>query len=208
MQEPDQPTAPPRLSPLRRLVRFPFFFTILSMAMFFSCLGTCVLAKYLFGIDQPTGADGTNKVAERIADWTLPQDFQGKHAVTIDNMAMQFDLAIFRHKQGRGTMVVAQMHWKSDPPKNVPDFAQQFIDLFAQELKRIDITETQKKTMTIREAPAEFEVGIGEDRASTTKFRQVTGKFRGKVGDASLILQGEEDFLSSQQVEDFLNSLK
>ena len=209
MQEPVQPSiAPPRLSLLRRLVRYPFFFTILSMFLFFSCLSSCVLLKYLFGIEQPTGAEGTAQVAERIAEWTLPDDFEGKHAVTIDNFAMQFDLAIYKHKQGRGALVVAQMHWKSEPPKNVPDFAQQFIDLFAQELKRLDLSETEKKTFTIRESPAEFEIGRGEDRATVTKYRQVTGKFRGKAGDASLILQAEDGYLSDEQIEQFLKSIK
>ena len=85
---------------------------------------------------------------------------------------------------------------------------QDFIEKIAPELKMIDLNDHTTRTLVIRGVPSQFETGLGEDRASTTKYRQVTGHFRGKLDNAVLILQCEEGFISEQEIDDFLNSIK
>lgn len=79
---------------------------------------------------------------------------------------------------------------------------------YVPELKKIKIDDERVTATTVRGLPGEFQVGSGEDRASTTKYRQVIGRFRGKVDDALLILQFEDEILSDQEIDDFIKSIR
>ena len=126
----------------------------------------------------------------------------------MDNLIMRIDIARFIHREGRGILVVGQMHLKMLPYSQQQSQLKEFVEKIAPELKMIDLSEQSTRTLDIRGVPSQFEIGLGEDRASTTKYRQVTGKFRGKLDDAVLILQCEDGFLTDQEIEDFLNSIK
>lgn len=206
----DEPTEPaPPVIYRRRLYVRPYFFSILSSVILISCIGCCLFSRFLMGFGQFDGAAGADKVAARITDWTPPKNFVGKQGVIFDNFAMQFDIALYQHEEGRGMLVIAQFHPKIN--YSVSDkrlMMQQFVELLAPDLKNLDLSSTESKERVIREKPAKFEIGLGDDRATRTYMRQVTGDFRGKVDDAMLILQGEEAFLDEKQIEEFVQSIQ
>ena len=181
---------------------------IVFCVLFFMCGGCCFLSFLLFRPQVVDTTEGAEAAASMITEWKLPESFVGKSSVTMDNLIMRIDIARFIHREGRGILVVGQMHLKMLPYSQQQSQLKEFVEKIAPELKMIDLSEQSTRTLDIRGVPSQFEIGLGEDRASTTKYRQVTGKFRGKLDDAVLILQCEDGFLTDQEIEDFLNSIK
>ena len=71
----------------------------------------------------------------------------------------------------------------------------------------IEAKQSEVRKLTVRGAEAEFEIVTGEDRASTTKMRQVTGMFRGQEGNVLLILQAEVEQLTEDAIDALFVSL-
>ena len=194
--------------PKRRPIRLLSVISIMSSSLIFACAGCCYLTVFLFGPLRVDGPEQTNQLASRITDWTLPADFSGKSGSRMKNALFRFDIAMFKQKQGRGTLVVAEFYSKVLP---APDRVKGTMDFMRQntpELKKIDVEERKFLTLTVRDLPAKFELSHGEDRASTTKYHQVIGNFRGKSDDAALILQYEDGVLTDKDIDDFLKSIK
>lgn len=192
----------------RRGVRLMSILSIGSSCLLFGCAGCCFLATLLIRsqvVDTPGGAD---EAAARITDWTLPTGFIGKSGATIDNAVFRFDIARFANQQGRGHLVLAQFQWKWMQLPDLQERAKDLIDKNAPELKKINVEEQETRIMTIRNLPAEFQIGRGEDRASTTKYRQVLGQFRGKRDNAFLILQYEDELLTDEDTNEFLKTIR
>ena len=181
---------------------------IVFCGLFFVCAGCCFLTFFLFRPQVVDTTEGAEAAASMITDWKIPETFEGKSGVTMDNMLMRIDIARFVHREGRGILIVGQLHSKLMPYIQQQAQLQDFIEKIAPELKMIDLNDHTTRTLVIRGVPSQFETGLGEDRASTTKYRQVTGHFRGKLDNAVLILQCEEGFISEQEIDDFLNSIK
>ena len=181
---------------------------IVFCGLFFVCAGCCFLTFFLFRPQVVDTTEGAEAAASMITDWKIPETFEGKSGVTMDNMLMRIDIARFVHREGRGILIVGQLHSKLMPYIQQQAQLQDFIEKIAPELKMIDLNDHTTRTLVIRGVPSQFETGLGEDRASTTKYREVTGHFRGKLDNAVLILQCEEGFITEQEIDDFLNSIK
>jgi hypothetical protein len=182
--------------------------TVTSSCFLFAGAGCCLLTALLHKenvVDTPAGAD---EVAARIVEWTLPANFSGKSGRTIDQTVFLFEFGRFAHRQGRGQLIVAQLNWKYWAPPNQRRGIEDLVDENARDLKKINLEEEQSRTMTINNLSAKFQIGRGEDRASTTKYRQVIGRFRGKKADAIIILQFEDGLLTEREVDDFIKSIR
>jgi hypothetical protein len=198
----------PTSAPKQKRFRLLSIITIAASCCFFTCAGCCFLTVLFFRpqeVDTPAGAID---VAARITDWTLPDNFVGKSGVTLDNMILRIEIARFSQQQGRGSLIVAQAHSKLMPFSGQRQQLQDLVEKFVPELKKVDLKQPGSRTMSIRTKPAEFEIGTGEDRASTTRYRQVMGHFRGKGDEAVLILQCEEESITEEAIDEFLNSIK
>lgn len=175
-----------------------------SSCVLFCCAGSCFIANLIFSPTKIDSPEGATEVRERITDWNLPPGFTGQSALYADNAVLRFDFAKFAHHKGRGNLLIAQLTSK------MPLFRVSLKELIEQntpELKKINSDQHQTRTLTIRNLPGEFQIDQGEDRASTTKYGQITGKFRGKVDDALIILQYEEGQLTDKEIDDFLKSI-
>ena len=202
------PIENPQPAPRRGFERLLSISAIFFCGLFFVCSGCCVLSFLLLRPQVVETAEGADAAASIITDWKVPETFEGKSGVTMDNILMRIDIASFIQREGRGILLVGQMHIKMMPSSQQQSQLKEFMEKIAPELKMIDLSEHSTRTLEIRGVPSQFEIGLGEDRGSTTKYRQVTGKFRGKLDDAVLILQCEEGFLTDQEIDDFLNSIK
>lgn len=192
----------------RRFSRLMSVIAVTSSCVLFVCAGCCFLTTLVLRPKVDTTAAGADGLAARIVDWTLPKDFSGKSACTADNPILLFEIASFAHVQERGHLVVAQLQPKLIPISDKRKQLEQLVDQYSLELKKIKVEDPKTRVLTVNGLPAEFQIGAGEDRASTTKYRQVIGHFRGKKGDAILILQFEDDLLTDQDVDDFLKSIR
>ena len=202
------PIETPQPSRKQGFQRLLSIFAIVFCSVFFACAGCCFLFLILFRpqvVDTPEGAEAA---ASLITEWKLPESFEGKSGLTMDNMAIRIDIARFVHREGRGTLVIGQLHSKLMPYVQQQAQLQDFMEKIAPELKKIDVNKSETRTLVIRGVPSQFQIGLGEDLASTTKYRQITGHFRGKMDDSVLILQCEEGFFTDQEINDFLNSIK
>ena len=202
------PTAPPQ-SPARKskVQRLLSIFAIISCCGFFSCAGCCLLGVVLLGPKNFDTPEGAEQVAVQITNWTLPKNFIGKSGAVMDNVVLRFDVARFVQKQGRGNLVIGQFHYKLLPSADVQSQLQEIVEKLAPDLKKIDVTENESRAPMINGVAAKFVIGRGEDRATTTRYRQVIGHFRGKLNNAVVILECEEEFLSDQEIDDFINSI-
>ena len=202
---PSQQSVPARKRGFQRVLSI---IAIIVCCSFFACAGFCFLGLLIFGpknVDTPAGA---NEVASHILDWTLPNSFAGKTGSTVDNSLFRLDVARFAHQEGRGDLVVGQLHNKWMPYPGQYSQLQDIMEKLVPNLKKLDLTEQVTKNRIIRGVPATFQVGRGEDRASTTRYRQVIGHFRGKLNDAVLILEVEAEFMTDEEIETFLDSIK
>lgn len=189
----------------RRLARIISILAVTSSCFLFATAGCCFLLGLVFRPTIDATPAGADTVAARIIDWKLPANFSGESGYTRENPLFLFESAKFVQQQGRGRLVVAQLKSKVSLIK-VP--IQDLVDQYAPELRKLNIEDPQTRTMTVNGLPATFQIGRGEDRASTTKYRQVVGHFRGKLDEGILILQFEDDVLTDKEVDEFLNSIK
>jgi hypothetical protein len=192
----------------RGLKRVLSISAIVFCGLFFVCSGCCFFSFFLFRPQVVDTTEGAMAAASMVTEWKLPESFEGKSGLTMDNMMIRIDIAKFVHREGRGILIVGQMHLKMFPFSQQQSQLRDFMEKTAPELKMIDLSEHTTRTLEIRGVPTQFEIGVGEDRASTTLYRQVTGNFRGKLDEAVLILQCEEGFITEQEIDDFLNSIK
>ena len=192
----------------RGLERLLSISAIVFCGLFFVCAGCCFFSFLLFRPQVVETTEGAETAASMITEWKIPESFEGKSGVTMDNMVMRIDIARFVHRDGRGILIVGQIHLKMLPYSQQQSQVKDFMEKISPELKMIELDEHASRTLVIRGVPSQFESGLGEDRASTTKYRQVTGNFRGKLDNAVLILQCEEGFITEQEIDDFLNSIK
>ncbi|WP_397568708.1 hypothetical protein [Schlesneria sp. T3-172] len=197
--------APPRKRGLQRVLSI---IAIVVCCSFFACAGCCFLGLLFFGpnvVDTPAGAE---EAASQIVDWTLPDQFVGKTGSTIDNALLRMDVAKFVHQEGRGVMVVGQLYFKLMPYQGQYEQLQDVLEKMIPELRKLDLTEQTTRTVVIRNSNATFYIERGEDRASTTRYRRVTGHFRGKRDRAVVILEVEEAFMTDEELEKFIDSIK
>lgn len=174
---------------------------------FFACAGCCVLGMFVFGPKNVDTPEGVVQVAEQMINLTIPENYVGKSANTLDNFFFRLEIARFVHPRGRGDLVLCQLHYKWMPGAEMPNQLQEFVEKLAPDLKKLDLIESETRTSTINGVSAKFEIGRGEDRATTRRYRRVIGRFKGKLDNSIVILECEEEFLSDQEITDFINSI-
>ena len=181
--------------------------TIVFGGGFLACTGCCILGIVLLGpknVDTPEGAEN---VAVQITNWTVPKSFSGKSGITLDNFFLRLEIARFTHKQGRGVLILGQLHSKWAPGADLQPQLQEFVEKLAPDLKKIDAKDSETRSRTVNLSPAKFEISRGEDRATTTLIRKVVGRFKGKIDQALVILECEDEFITDQEIDEFINSI-
>ncbi len=181
---------------------------IVSCSVFFICSGCCFLTATLFQPRVTESSESAIEAAATITNWTVPDEFLGKSRASVDNSIFRFDVARFEQKQGRGLMILGQFFAKWSPGSFNDAQLQELMERSTPELKKINLESRETRRKTIRSVPAEFEIGRGEDRATTTRYRQVIGRFKGKTDRAVIILQCEEEFITDEQIERFIESIE
>lgn len=204
------PTPPQVVVRFRRRSRVPrwlaIFGVILAAGTLMCCIGFVSLGL-IFGPSMTETPAEVQAIANRIAPLRVPPQFEPVEGWAADNSLAWVQIARFQQKDHRGLLMIGELHLRPFTVKYDPAQFREFLESATPGLRLIDAAETSKRTLTIHGQPAKFDVVSGEDRASTTKLRQVTGTFMGRVGTVVVILQAEPESLSDQAINDFLTSL-
>ncbi len=198
----------PKSAAQRRLPNRLYILVMIWCCGIFAFQGCCFLSRLLLGpklINTPAGAE---EVAVQITDWTPPANFVGKAGSTMDNWVFRFDVAQFVQKEERGSLIIGQMHykWFSGIPLHAQ--IQEQLENLTPNFKKLDVSHSEVRTLTINRAPATFRIEEGEDMSSTTRFRRVVGEFKGKLDSTVLILECEQEFLTVEELDAFLKSIR
>lgn len=206
MADSSESTTPgPTVIRVRGPFRLLYFLSVASSCALFACAGCCYLTSWFLRAETSNDPKAAVQAAGRIIEWSLPPGFEGQSATKIDNSLVKLDLARFEQVQGRGFIVVGRIHgFLIQSPEQLQSIIQQQTP----DLKKIDAREKSTRAMAIHGDAAQFQIGHGEDLSSTTRYWQVTGRFRSEKDDAVLILQCEDEFLTEAQINAFLDSLK
>ena len=146
-------------------------------------------------------------IARRVAPLRVPPQFKPVWGWEADHSLAWLQIARFDQSAGRGLLLIGELHVRPVSNPQEVDQLRNLLENSAPELRLITPKQTQERKVTIRGHEAKFEIVDGEDRASTTKLRQVTGSFQGHEATAILILQAEVGYLSDEAIEDLLKSL-
>ena len=192
-----------------RWVRRLFLFGVVSTASVLLCCVATVVVRAVFGPTHTVVAAEVTQIAHRIVPIRIPPGFEGAEGLSGDSSVFWLQIARFDQQEGRGLIVIGEMRIRPLPKKDEYDHPQlvKLLDELAPNLRLLDVKQSREESVTIRGEKVTFKIEEGEDRASTTRLRQVTGSFPGHEGRASLIVQAEEGYLSDQTVEDVLQSL-
>lgn len=189
--------------------RLLMIFAVVSTGFLLFCCVPVVALQFLFGPDVTEKPEGVSAIAQKIAPLTIPPKFSGIHGRTADNMLLMAHLARFDHEEGRGRLVIGEFHMRSPNigPEFDANFLQRLIDEVNPGMRTIETKQSREKVVTIHGQNAKFEIAEGEDVASTTRLKQVTGTFKGPSGEAQLVLQAEFEFVTDEAIDALIDSL-
>jgi len=193
-----------RRAPQSRLL---MVFAVLSTLVLVFCCLPLVVMNVLYGPTETLDPKKVLEVAERIAPVVIPPKYEGTVARYAENSLMQIRLTRFDHSEGRGKLVIGEWRMHALPPGNEYDtkFLQNSLEDLFTGMRMID-GKTTEKSIVIEGQEVKFQILEGEDRASTTTFKQVSGAYTGSQGAFQLILQGETEFLSDEAIQQLLES--
>jgi hypothetical protein len=183
-------------------------FAVISTTVLVFCCVPMVALQIAFGPEETRDSAAVEAVARRIAPMVIPAKFQGTVARTADNSMLDVRVVRFDQSEGRGRLVVGRLHMKPIPPPNEYDvnLLQQVVDQLFPGLRLLDAKPSQR-VVKIDGQDVTFEILDGEDRASTTRLKQVSGVFNGPSGAFQLLFQAESDFVTDDAIEALLQSL-
>ena len=213
MNPPEWSETPIPKRPARRKTlqsRLTMVFAVISTTTFVCCCVPLLVLQFAFGPDETLEPAGVLAVAQKIAPLVPPARFQGTLARSADNSLFQVHVARFDQTEGRGRLVIGQLHMKVMPPGYEDQDSvqlQKVVDGLFPGLRLLDVKQTQERTLKFQGGKITFQIVEGEDRASTTRLKQVSGSFTGPRGAFQLILQGEADFLTDEAIEAMIQSL-
>jgi len=175
------------------------------------CVLTCgvgwVVVALLFSPSQTKVPAEIETIARRVAPLRVPPQVHPPWGWEADHSLAGIQIARFDHNAARGLLLIGELHVR--PVSNPQEVAQlrNLLENSSPDMRSIAPKQTRDRKLTIRGRESKFEIVDGEDRASTTKLRQVTGSFPGHEATAILVLQAEAGYLSDEAIEDLLKSL-
>lgn len=198
------------VSPRRRLTlqaRLMLGFAILSSCALVFCCVPLLVWQFLFGPSETRDPAAVEAAALTIAPLVIPRDFAGTVALTAENSVYHLTIARFDHKEGRGRMVIGRSHWPfGDTAESESARLRFLVDQLFPGQRSID-AQAQVRTVKIDGRSLPFYFLEGEDRASTTRMKQVSGEFYGPRGAIQVLLQVESDFLTDEALNEFIASV-
>ncbi|MDZ4684738.1 MAG: hypothetical protein SH850_06570 [Planctomycetaceae bacterium] len=174
-----------------------------------ACCGVFGYGVYLFKPTMVQSSPEVKALAAEIADFDIPEDFQGKMGMKVDNFMVSMRICDFEHQTGRGHMQLVEFKVKFGNPKDhEAQLKRQMQEQGAAEMKTLNIVKSETREITVLGQPAQFTFAEGQDASTSTSYHDVQGQFTGKNGVAKLHLQVEDEVWDEEAVVQMLEAAK
>lgn len=176
------------------------------------CCGACGFLGYSFAPKVATNPQRVGEMQSQICEITLPESYQGKQSMEIDNFIVLMRMAQFERTDGKGRLMLMEVLPKMS---NEEEFREAFQESFAESFDKqheqfhnLVNTSSETKTFTLGGQEAMFVFEKGEDAGSKRTLHQVRGSFTGKSGMVTFTLELEDSVWDQDEVEGIIESIR
>jgi len=148
-------------------------------------------------------------VGRQILNVEVPADFQPTNAVTIDNMLMAMRIAQFKHREGKGEMMLNSMKIKIGNPgqANVPP--DQMRIKFEEEIRSsLDTKKSETHDVMVNGQKVSVTISEATDRNNGKGVHIATAEMRTSNGQSFILLRMDDDVWDQDAVLKMLEDAK
>ncbi len=197
---PDNPSDPPRRvkqweekSGGGGCVKFALIVGGLSFAGLLVCCGG--LGWFIWGFIPKFASTPADVAAlgQQVMQINIPEEFVGETGMSIDNWLIAMKFANYRHKAGKGALLIGSMQVKfGELSDQQADFKARASEQSEDEPK-LEIKQTEERQFTIRGKRVTFQFSEADEVGTDKKFRLVTGELEapGRITILQLTLEEE-----------------
>lgn len=207
----DEAPAQPKKG-MSTFAKFLLVFGIVGGMGMLVCCGACGFLGYSFAPRVATTPQEVAQMGDKICEITLPETYEGRQSMEIDNFMMLMRLALFERTDGKGRLMLMEVLPRMG---NEADFKEGFQKGFAESFDKqqeqfhnLVNTSSEKKSFTLGGQEVEFVFEKGEDAGSKTTLHQVRGSFTGKEGMVTFTLELEDSVWDQSEVEAIIQSIR
>jgi hypothetical protein len=192
--------------------KFLLVFGIVGGMGMLACCGACGFIGYSFAPNVSSSPQEVAAMGAKICDITLPEIYQGRQSMEIDNFMMLMRLVHFERTDGKGRLMLMEVLPRMGNEKDFKEgFQKGFAKSFDEQQDQFHTlvnTSSEKKTFVLGGQEAEFVFEKGDDAASKTTLHQVRGTFTGKEGVVTFTLEIEDSVWDQDEVEAIIQSIR
>lgn len=198
---------PPRQRTLQS--RLTSILAITSSGMLLCCCIPMVALNMIFGVAVENEPEKVHAIALKIVPIAIPSGFEGIEARTADNSLFRVKIAKFKHVEGRGKLVMGQLHTRLLPIEDEYEFKnlQMLLNQISPGMRNLDVKERREEEILIGGKKVIIEIVDGVDIGSTTRIRQVSGAWSTAEFVSQILLQVEEGFYTNDDIDAMVRSL-
>lgn len=148
-------------------------------------------------------------IGKKVLDIELPPDFQPETAVTVDNMFMTMQLAKFKHKEGKGDLLLSSFKSKFNQPGQPAMPADQLRVKFEEEIRNsLDVKKIDTHDIVINGQTVNASIAEATDRATNQGVHTVTVDIPVPNGQSFIMLKLTDDVWDQDAVLRMLSGAK
>lgn len=166
----------------------------LAVVGFLVCCGGVVALGFMF---QPTISKTpaeAEAAGKQILDITVTPEFTGEEAVTMDNFLFTMRIAQYRHKEGKGNLIMGAFNVKFGDPNQAKMQQQQFRQpLQDKSFGQIVVKKSESVNVTIAGQQVPVTISEGTNQQSGKDVHMVTADFVNGSNPTFIVLSLEDD---------------
>lgn len=144
-------------------------------------------------------------ISKEILDLDIPEGFVPENAISMNNFMMTMRMAMYRHTDGKGNLVVGNFQMKVGKPNERPD-----IDFNQKTSKSLNLklrnTEVKEFSVRGKDVPFRFSDAINEE--TNEDYRVVEGEFSDGEVTTFLKLSVPEDSYDEEAAVKMIESIR
>ncbi len=148
-------------------------------------------------------------VGRQILNTEMLEDFSPDNAMTIDNMLFTMRIAEFRHKEGKGEMMIGSIKIKMGDPKQMGAQSQGIRQGFeAKGRETLDMKKTETHEIKINGQKVIVSIGEATERSTGKIVHTADAEFNQPVGQTFVILRMDDEIWDQDAVLKMLEEIK
>lgn len=147
-------------------------------------------------------------VSQEIMQIDIPPDYIGEAGMSADNFIFAMRFATYRHKEGKGQLLIGSMQVKLGASKDQQAEFKNTTRERSDNEKKLTITNTEDREFTIRGKKVPFKFSEATEEGTDKKYRLVEGELEGAGTMAVFQLTLEEDAYDEEAVVKMIESIR